>query len=125
MLIVFGPLDESLDCAQQRSAQFRQSVLDTWRDFRIHAAFDQPVALEVAESHGQHSSADSVDLTSEFTESEGLLFQQSDHQKRPFVCDTIENLPDAAVLARIPLVRITATTAARVGYLVTSLWGTD
>ncbi len=81
VLIVFRPLDESLDCSQQRSTQFRQPVLDTWRYFRVHAAIDQPVALEVAQSHGQHTSTDSVDLSSEFTESEGLLLQQCDHQK--------------------------------------------
>jgi len=125
LLIVFGPFDESLDGSQQRSAQVRESVFDARRNFGVHAPVDQAVALEVAQSHGQHASADPVDLSSKFAESKGLLVQQRDHQKGPLVGDTIENLPDATVLAGIPLVRVTAIAATSVGHLVTSLRGTD
>jgi hypothetical protein len=56
--------------------------------------------------HSQHALADAVDLTTKFAEAKCLLLEQGDHQQRPLVGDSIEDLANLAVFPGIPLERV-------------------
>src|SRR5688572_23622971 len=93
------------DAAKRRAEAFPergQPIVHARGDDGMDAARHEPVALELAESFGQHALADAVDALAQAGEAHLFLaFQGIDDEERPAVSDALENLAhELALLGR-------------------------
>ena len=77
-----------------------QGVVDPRWDDRVDLTADEAVALQAAQSHGEHPLADPVDRPEQFREPTRPVAQPGDDEDGPLVADAVEHVAGEARLVR-------------------------
>jgi channel protein (hemolysin III family) len=92
-----GPGFQGADQIEQTHTEFRQRVVDSGRDDRVHGSRDQAVALQSAQRLGEHLGAHPVDPFRQLGVALRPLRERDDDQHAPGVADAVENLSAGTV----------------------------
>ena len=94
-----GPFGQPLDQRDEGASRRREGVVDPGRDDRKDRAGDEPVGLQGAERRRQHARRYVGDRAAQFAEAHGfVLAQDQDHEQRPFVAETGDDVAYGADL---------------------------
>lgn len=92
-----GPIDEGRHRLQQGLAKRGQTIFDAWRVGGENMAGDEPVALQMAECLGKHALGNVRDGSMKFAEALRSRRELHDHERAPFVADSVEHVANGAV----------------------------
>ncbi|OWK20814.1 hypothetical protein AJ88_25435 [Mesorhizobium amorphae CCBAU 01583] len=79
-------------------AKLGQLIVDTRRDGRKHGAGDEAVALQPAQSGGQHLLRNAAHGAAQFVEAQRSVAELADDEHGPFVADTLQDFRDGAAI---------------------------
>src|SRR5712691_4872082 len=92
VFVLNGPTDQGIDRLDERRAQRRQAVLDSYRYGRVGGALDDAVAFEMAQRHREHALTDVGQRASDVHEPPGPAVQEGNDEHRPLVADAVEDV---------------------------------
>jgi hypothetical protein len=99
------PLAQVRQRGGSAATQRRQRVFDTWRNFGENGSVDQPSVLHPLQGCRQHLRADSLQLSTKFSEPLGTVLEHADRERRPLVCEQVEHLA-AGARGRVDVVAV-------------------
>ena len=91
-----APLNKCHDGRHERLARFRQRILHTGRDLREHLTMDEVALLQTFQRLREHLLGTVRHQTANFIETQDARLasvKHKEHQHRPLVAETTDNLP--------------------------------